>query len=725
MQPYQSTHHTLIPTPLTYTHMPLSAGDEQLQRAIQYADKRELAGMIDNALKAGARLNHPECYACNALVIAVRENNHHAIAPLMARGAEIPATPPDGKTLLMEACQVRDASMAFKLIHVAKENIDAWDSSGKTALHYALFADSTSIVTLLLESGANPDIVANQLSSEETMAVFGHSPSPGAVWVTPLMVAVSRKNVQLTELLLKANANPNRGSCSPLIIAASHDHQAIFDALLTKKADLHHCQDVNGNKGLYACIASKMPPSYLSKLVPHHDFSADDGSVHSPLGLAVEQRLYDTCALLLSCGAPIEFHNQASGPQSLWDAALPGTMFSSQIAKLLTAARPANIPTHQPDSIRDLLNSIVDHINSPPWLASAGFFTSLLFHASEKLQVLSRQSGTLAPAQKALAAACLLRLPAPGSSGETPEENANLPPHKAWEIKADRALEQHRNLLHKACESYIAHCNKKMAEYITLNFFLECAAECPKGSNMKKFIANRVARESGAPTATATMIGDAWNKAAKWSLDWQVANDSDEESNRFLLVLMRNLLRVAADEPMVPMTALDLETRSALNKALPRESLPLHQFCLNPVAWLRKFEQRSSLADPDDNLAYQLQIALGLPHLTCEDIATAWKVAIRSARQMRWDTPAELQHVLDTQLAIHLNGKFPGESGKAMVSEITVQLFVNWSSPSLFRPPARSDTRKRPAELEPDDAPPLKEQRTSPSASLEQSSSED
>ena len=725
MQPYH-TNPSAFRAPTAHAPFyPFSHADQCLQRAIKYANKHDISSMIEEALKAGATLNYPNSYDFNALVIAVRANNHHAISPLMARGAALPIPLAHGTNLLMEACADGHLDMAIQLIDVAKIDIHAKDRDGKTALHYALLGGFEDVATLLLGHGADPNAEAKNLSRDEAHRIFGINVELSDKSITPLMIAVGKRNEDLTTLLLDAGATPNLGSYSPLLIAACADQQSIFDALLARNADLLECKDLRGNEGMDAFIAGKVPVSYLSKIVDQHDFSADDGSIYSPLGLAVERNMYDACALFLHCEAPIEDQDQTEERHTIWMEALSGGLFSSPMATLLTAARPEKIDIASTADFAIQLICIVDNIHKPESLASMGFFTSLLLGAEEELKQLQATSGLLTPQQKAMAAASIIRqcVPPPGIN-QFAWNDEGMAGHQVWRRKTESEKELQRISLSKACNHFIDYCGQKLKEATTLEFMEACANQCTDLANMREFIATRIAEESGMPEFIVSIVSTAWDKAAALRQSWEITED-DSENNRHLQILMHNWLRAAADKPGFDTTKLEFECIKALDRALPRESLPLHQFCINPVTWLRKFEQRKSLADPADHLADQLQTQLGLPYATCEAITGAWQQAIHSARQARWNTPQELQHALETQLAINLNGIFPGEHGKEFVSAFGNDQFVRWSTKYLFNSSTSSASRKRPAEAEAPDTPQAKIARNSSPDTSESSQSDD
>lgn len=706
--PHLPTTPTVQPHPYPTPPAPANIA---LANAIQFASQQELPKLVDRAMKSGASLNS-DCYDCNALVLAVRANRPWAIAVLMARGATLPPTPPDGITLLMEACRDDLEVVVDALLDVAKVSPHDKDANGKTALHYAAIAKSEAIVIQLLQAGADPDLPVPHLKPDQFLFIFGHEHPPVGQKVTPLMIAVATGNNTMVAALLNAEANPDAGSLSPLIIAALHQHTAIFDLLLANGADLNHCRMASGNRGLAACVASGMPVAYLSKLVSQHDFSDDSGTIHSPLGIAVSTGDTRVIAFLMAAGAPLEDHDQSDEPLTLWDLALPSDKSSSTAADLLTARDPAIFDPNDVDQFAVLLDMIAKNATKLPTIASRGIFTSLLARCIDALRELSLRSSTLVRRQCALAVAIHLKhsLPKLAIPQERPHANPPLRDDD-WFETTSRLLRRQREALLEGSNSLVNHGMEGLQKATTLDFFLRCTEECSGDESIASFIKHRLAEATGAPDPIIRLVRDAWIMAAKWTKDWQVSPDSAVEGNRFLVALAQNLMRKALDEftgDHDDVTDICLRT---LRQALPIASHELSKFCADPAAWLRQFENRLTLDDPADTLSDRLQIALGLPAATCEAITSDWRNALRNARTAQWSTPAELQRVLKRTMALNMGRALHAGDGDKIVPATSRLMLERTRSDVMSSPSPHAPSRKRPAEAEAPDAPPRKEAR--------------
>jgi ankyrin repeat protein len=697
---------------------PQAFGNSLLYQAINHTNERDGTAMIDIALRLGAQLNSHSCYECNALVMAVRSNKPWSISILMMRGAELPQPCVDGVNLLMEVCRDGHIEMAMALIDYAKMNVNAVDYSGKTSLHYAAIGGHDKVATLLLEYGAAPDAPACALSETEIQSIFGHGITLYGKVVTPLMIAVSLGHELLASSLLAVGANPNAGAYSPLIIAALRHHESLFDNLLASGATLGNCKGPDDTAGLIACIASRIPINFLSKLITQHDFSVDDGTVESPLGYAISSNDTDTIALLLASGAPVENHLQSDEPLTIWDLALNSNKFSSVASDMLTARIPRNIDSGDLHQMTGLLQELVKYCNNPARLASTGVFTSPLIPAKEDLMILNQVASQLKYSQCALEAAQLLSKYFPISENNLATQVPNyeigsFTPKKYWlQRTAGKILEQKIQIA-KVCTTLIGHYMHELQEATSLPFFLKCAIECPDDQSMHGFVKHRIIDTSGAPDSVARLVRNPWIIAAQWTKDWQVAQQSDEEASRFLLALAQNLMRKAIDEFDGNHTELIDRCLSVLREALPLESHPLSEFCANPVNWIMNLEKRSSLADPEDTLPHQIQIELGLPLASCTAIVLIWKRSLEKLRIAKSQSPDTLQPSLSHQMALDISAALMSEGGEKIVPPTSLLILQNWRTKVLSTRPASQAARKRPADSEASGAPPRKEARDS------------
>ena len=118
-----------------------------------------------------------------------------AIAALLSvatLGAQAPAVSKDA--LLADAVKRGDKQAVSSLLK-KKADVNAPQSDGATALHWAAYLEDAETTALLIRAGANVNATNN----------YG---------VTPLVLAASNGNAAIIDQLLKAGADPNGARCA-------------------------------------------------------------------------------------------------------------------------------------------------------------------------------------------------------------------------------------------------------------------------------------------------------------------------------------------------------------------------------------------------------------------------------------------------------------------------------------------------------------------------------
>jgi len=111
-----------------------------------------------------------------------------------------------------------------ELLDPEPELARSWSADGFTPLHYAAFFGQEDAARILLERGAEVEVVARNES----------------IRVTPLHSAAAGSHSGIVKLLLEAGADPNAaqdGGFTPLHSAANNDDRESVEALLAAGAD--------------------------------------------------------------------------------------------------------------------------------------------------------------------------------------------------------------------------------------------------------------------------------------------------------------------------------------------------------------------------------------------------------------------------------------------------------------------------------------------------------
>jgi ankyrin repeat protein len=248
----------------------------------------------------------------------------------LASAASAPSPAP-----LADALQKRDLPAARALL--ADTAINAAQSDGMTALHWAVHHDDVDTTKLLLSSRADPNaqnrygVTPLSLACTNGNAAIitllldagadANTPLRGGE--TPLMTAARTGKLLAVQALLSHQADPNAklpNGQTALMWAAAEGHTAVVSTLLTAGADLHASVDLGLNAFLFAAraghtetvralVQAGMDVNFASdpKTTPRNK-QPKKGS--TALTLAIENGRWELASLLLDLGAdPNEFRN--------------------------------------------------------------------------------------------------------------------------------------------------------------------------------------------------------------------------------------------------------------------------------------------------------------------------------------------------------------------------------------------------------------------------------
>jgi ankyrin repeat protein len=191
--------------------------------------------------------------------------------------------------LLADAVQRGDKQAVLSLLKKRVE-VNAPQSDGATALHWAAYLEDAETTALLIRAGAKVD-------------------SPNNYGVTPLALAAGNGDAAIIHQLLKGGADPNRAvraGETPLMLAARTGQADAVKVLLSAGATVDAKESWNGQTALmWAAAAGHQPVVHV--LIDHGaEIHARSNSGATPLLFAVRRGEMAAVRALLAAGADVK-----------------------------------------------------------------------------------------------------------------------------------------------------------------------------------------------------------------------------------------------------------------------------------------------------------------------------------------------------------------------------------------------------------------------------------
>ncbi|XP_062270939.1 ankyrin repeat and SOCS box protein 2-like, partial [Scomber scombrus] len=241
-------------------------------------------------LAAGARLQTRNIYGIQPLFRASQSGQADVIKFLAKKGADVNGQAGDGASPLFEACKNGHVS-AVEMLLSLKADANRPKRSGLLPLHVAVLNHHTQIVTMLIpvtsrasirHSGISPLHIAaekdrdnivkllieagfdvNAKLSDERSLMYEDRRS------TPLYFSVYNRNLEATQMLLEAGADPNRDVFNPLLIAVRLGWMEMAALLLRHGANVNAQISIHPSSFPSAILINMESLSMLKLLLDH------------------------------------------------------------------------------------------------------------------------------------------------------------------------------------------------------------------------------------------------------------------------------------------------------------------------------------------------------------------------------------------------------------------------------------------------------------------------
>ena len=174
----------------------------------------------------------------------------------------------------MVACKRENFGIVQHLLQEPNIDIDAVDSNGKSALHFAIDLLTSEIVTALVTKGANPNIrdksgwtpvdyAIGHNNIDAISALLQSSYQLDCVQKLlaheiPIQLACEESTTEVVDVLIQYGADVNRkhNGMTPLMVACKRGHYGIVQCLLkTQKVNVN-AQNSNGLTALHFSVQS-------------------------------------------------------------------------------------------------------------------------------------------------------------------------------------------------------------------------------------------------------------------------------------------------------------------------------------------------------------------------------------------------------------------------------------------------------------------------------------
>ena len=616
----------------------IKTAQESLISAIKTQDETHFDAVLDIALSEGASLDTLDGCGLIPLEIAVLHNKPRIVQSLLSRGSSLPLVHSNGFDLAMLAASKGHTATLMVLLDVGAMVPDAQDDCGATALHYAVINDHLQAAVALLDREADSDLVMTSDIDPAIRREVGIPDSVGKAGTTALMLAVAMGNRPMTELLLSRGASCLSGARHPFELAILNDDVPMIDLLLEKNLDPNKILRKDGKSLLTFSIENYCSLALIKKLhTPNVETQASPNTLKVPLQTAIQTGQHDVVSYLLSQGVKIESDTTLS--TSMWRLA-ENLNDQGKMLNILIASQA----DHAESTFKDggiSLSFLCQFALQPSVISAHGIFPEAITPALPTLQSIQSRSHELSLAQIKLEVAhCLYRLkPREGNPATTSLSSAESTLNEVNEDASANDISRKINAqikeLRETGRKMLAEKVNYLSRVVSRDFFNHMFDICIDRENLAAFIQQRLTSEDGFPKATAELIATAWvtsyEKAKQESLLHATNNMLLQRTENQAMLILENMLLKKIEEDQIIRGGQSF-CISALFSIVTKRHTPMHQFIIDPVAFLRLLPPPPGGKKlTEQQFVGLLCSLLGLPSPLCRQIHRAWESASNEA----------------------------------------------------------------------------------------------
>ncbi|WWR16708.1 ankyrin repeat domain-containing protein [Lachnospiraceae bacterium JLR.KK008] len=317
LQACKNNKKSVVQTFLKRGGVDVNKQDESGNTPLIYVCMKNARDLVKLLLDNGADVNLGNHQERMPLHYAAETGNSEIITLLTDAGADVNCTDTNGVTPLMVMARSGKTDAALKFIQNPDIDVKLKDNDNHMAIDYASSSGLRELVKALTQTEEHTDAFGNTTlhhacweEQAEVVKVLLEKDKESVNKVndegeTPLILAVRRSNLVITELLLGAGAKPECADLNgvlPLHIAADSGDLFVAKALIAAGADIN-TKTTGGETPLILAARSGRNDFTAMLMEAGADVNAVDNEQHSALYYATEAGFTEIVEQLLMAGA--------------------------------------------------------------------------------------------------------------------------------------------------------------------------------------------------------------------------------------------------------------------------------------------------------------------------------------------------------------------------------------------------------------------------------------